>query len=400
MWLRINQNCLFFVLGLAVASTFFLILFSNNIGFHGSEILKADTLPKQPVLLKQDPEVFDETDDKITELLTDPPEDDNDEDEYAGEDGIDYVDEEAHAMFKHTHENPVASALKDTVRVFCWIMTSPKNIKSRAIHVNATWAPRCNKYVFVVSNSTNSTDYDLPIVELEIPDGRNSLWGKTKAAHQYIYDNELDNYDWFLKADDDTYVIMENLRFMLLAHEPSNPIYFGCKFKPFTKQGYMSGGSGYVLSREAVKLFVEDGLTNPKYCTKQNGGNEDVEIGKCLEKVNVTAGDSRDAKGRHRMLPFRPELHISGGNGTMPKWFYQYIYYPYHDGTECCSDYAISWHYVNREWMHTLDNMFYHIKPVGTIDDGFWTQKAFTDNTREDLIDKLKVFSKNMSPAN
>ena len=41
-----------------------------------------------------------------------------------------------------------------------------------------------------------------------------------------------------------SYVIVENLRYMLSSLKPTTPIYFGCRFKPFTKQGYMSGGAG------------------------------------------------------------------------------------------------------------------------------------------------------------
>ena len=65
--------------------------------------------------------------------------------------------------------------------------------------------------------------------------------------------NFSDQADWFMKADDDTYVIVENLRHMLQSHNSSQPIYFGCKFKPYVKQGYMSGGAGTLHLKKLAK---------------------------------------------------------------------------------------------------------------------------------------------------
>ena len=53
---------------------------------------------------------------------------------------------------------------------------------------------------------------------------------------RYVYAHYMYEADWFLKADDDTYVVMENLRYMLQPYNSSQPIYFGCKFKPYVKQ--------------------------------------------------------------------------------------------------------------------------------------------------------------------
>merc|ERR1712029_1248101 len=125
------------------------------------------------------------------------------------------------------------------------------------------------------------------VIKLQVGEGRDNLWGKTKLAFQHVYEHYRDQADWFMKADDDTYVIVENLRYMLEPYKPSQPIYFGCKFKPYVKQGYMSGGAGYVLSKEALRRFATRGLGDKTgvICRSDGGGAGDVEMGKCMENL-------------------------------------------------------------------------------------------------------------------
>ncbi|CAG0899538.1 unnamed protein product, partial [Darwinula stevensoni] len=162
--------------------------------------------------------------------------------------------------------------MSEEVRVLCLVMTQPENHQKKAKHVKATWGKRCSILLF----GSSQEDSSLPTLALTRQEGRNHLWEKTREAFMYVYQHFLDDVDWFLKADDDTYVIMENLRHMLLQHDTKNPIYFGCRFKKLVKQGWMSGGAGYVLSKEAVKRFVEKALLVPFFCPTSDGLPEDV----------------------------------------------------------------------------------------------------------------------------
>ena len=233
----------------------------------------------------------------------------------------------------------------------------------QARHVKATWGSRCNKLLFMSSQA----DPDLPAIKLNVSEGRDNLWAKTKNAFQYVYNNHYEDYDWFVKADDDTFMIVENLRYFLKDFDTNKPIFFGHPqaIKKYPNLVYFSGGAGYVLSKEALKSFVETGLKDPKLCSQDAGGAEDIEMGKCMENLGVEAGDSRDPEGRPRFFPFITERHLIPGLIPNNSWYWKWQLYPEEEGLACCSDFAISFHHVPPNQMYVLEYLIYHLRPYG-----------------------------------
>lgn len=158
-------------------------------------------------------------------------------------------------------------------------------------------------------------------------------------------------------------MIIENLQYFLSQFSPYDPLYFGSKFNTRVAQGYMSGGAGYVLSREAVRRFVVDAIPNSELCKTQAYGLEDAELGKCLENVHVLAGDSRDGECG-RFFPFTPETHLIGTEAD-DFWYWQFRYYKTPKGRDCCSDTSISFHYIPPKYMYTLDYLIYNLNVFG-----------------------------------
>jgi glycoprotein-N-acetylgalactosamine 3-beta-galactosyltransferase len=118
------------------------------------------------------------------------------------------------------------------------ITTHVENHRQKVISIKETWGKRCDVLLFVSSKS----DPTFPAVKVCEIEDHYHLWCKTKEGLRYAYENYLDEADWFLKADDQTYVIVDNLKNFLSFYDQNNPIYFGCKFRLRDNISYMSGG--------------------------------------------------------------------------------------------------------------------------------------------------------------
>lgn len=99
------------------------------------------------------------------------------------------------------YNSSMANDLSKNIRVLCWILTTPENHKTKAIHVNKTWGKKCNKLLFMSSEFDQNIE---GLVALPVKEGRGTLWDKTRSALQYIYYHHFEEADWFLKADDDS----------------------------------------------------------------------------------------------------------------------------------------------------------------------------------------------------
>ena len=92
-------------------------------------------------------------------------------------------------------------------RLLCWIMTDP-DILEKARPAQLTWLPKCDVPLIFSSNQNNA----FPTIGLKASPGRKSIAAKAHLAWEHVYRNYKDKADFFMKADPDSYVFVNNLK--------------------------------------------------------------------------------------------------------------------------------------------------------------------------------------------
>ena len=233
-------------------------------------------------------------------------------------------------VVEHSLKPPTSTEKAKQQRLLCWIITTDFIVKGKT--VNETWGKRCDVLLFMSSK----TDPDSPTIKLDVGEGGDKLWDKTRAAWNYIYQHHLDDAEWFVKADDETYMIIENLRYLLSSYNPAEPHFVGRYFKDEGED--KAEGLVYIFSREALHRFKE-ALGKPT-CTKESiGEGETLET--CLKASGVLTANTRDSMDRDTFLIFPGEENLKPGF-----W-------------EKCADRAISFHNIEPALMHHMEYFVY-----------------------------------------
>ncbi|CAI4221702.1 unnamed protein product [Auanema sp. JU1783] len=181
---------------------------------------------------------------------------------------------------------------KERGLVMIGIMTAAKYVDTRAYNVWKTWAQHIpGKVLFFVAEDTYSIHPDLPLIRLKGVDDAYPPQKKSFAMVKWMAENYLEEYDWFLRADDDLYIRGEELASILHSLDSSKPQVIGqaglgnsAEYGTLSlgsTDNYCMGGPGVVLSQEALRMLspnLEDCLQH------MLTSHEDVELGRCIRK--------------------------------------------------------------------------------------------------------------------
>ncbi|CAL8105616.1 unnamed protein product [Calicophoron daubneyi] len=218
-------------------------------------------------------------------------------------------------------------------------------------------------------------------LNLTLNESRQHLWSKMRAILRYVYQYRND-FDFFVKADDDTYILPENLRHALAGINSEEKLMLGYPFTHIVRDGHLSGGAGYVFTRAGFKALVEESLDRHPACPTYDEDKEDVKVSICAYAVGVKF---RLLADRHTTYPF--SWRSEPLNECLFQWrslHHLFEQIPLHsqvkqppdfdisqpfirDERSLLSQLLISDHYVNPKIMYIIRFMAYHLRPVGIV---------------------------------
>ncbi|XP_059361995.1 chondroitin sulfate synthase 1-like [Carassius carassius] len=175
--------------------------------------------------------------------------------------------------------------------LFVGVMTAQKYLNNRAVAAYRTWAKTIPGKVEFFSSEGSDRTIPIPIVALQNVDDSYPPQKKSFMMLKYMHDHYLDQFEWFMRADDDVYIKSEKLESFLRSLNSSEAIFLGQtgmgardelgKLALEPGENFCMGGPGVIMSREVLRRMVP----HIRQCLQEMyTTHEDVEVGRCVRR--------------------------------------------------------------------------------------------------------------------
>ena len=160
----------------------------------------------------------------------------------------------------------LANELAPRGLLFVGVVTARKYLDTRAAAIHDTWGRGLSDVYYFSSPPENGTS-DLPIITL--PGVNDTVYPPQRKVYRmlkYMHDHYIDQFDFFMRSDDDVYVKTDLLTELLMKVNPAQDIYMGCpgfgrpddrsRIKLSEEEHYCMGGPGVIFSRSALRRLA------------------------------------------------------------------------------------------------------------------------------------------------
>ena len=169
--------------------------------------------------------------------------------------------------------------------IFCFVLSANDRHLTSARAILYSWGKRCDRFYFVTRLQNTSVD----LMMLENFENITDITPTTITQHtlnvlRYLQDRQLfSSYHWFLRASDDSFVIMPNLRRLVnQLHSLGNKrplVYVGDVEEMYKKYQIITSGSVMLFNRNALdRLIISDDSEDDEH-------HSNFEKKQCLTKI-------------------------------------------------------------------------------------------------------------------
>lgn len=281
------------------------------------------------------------------------------------------------------HDGVVTPKNKKKRRLLCFVMLySEEDYTTRASHVLDSWGNQCDEFLWFgwkTDETTDDPNNTIPANHIQVvtkeQDTEDRLGRKAHRAWSHVCQRNQHDFDFYMKADLDTYMLMDNYFSFVDRLDPSIPHYFGKQLMELGRKPYppLVAGASVSLSRAALQRvcpkllqkFKNENNKNaiPHYNEEHNSANntvccestwteffrhgDDLALSRCLRSVGVSSMDTRDEKKRERFMNLNVDWYNVHPTEevTDPDSWYRQMSFNLKRGPGCCSPEAIAFHY-------------------------------------------------------